>query len=104
MDGAIAGSCISMGIKEFNNNGNTISLYPNPFENTTTFLIVLTQDATVNLNIIDVAGKLITNVLNEQKSQGEVKIVFDRKQLTSGIYFYQLKINNIITTGKIIVQ
>ena len=104
LDGAIAGKCLSVGINEYDLDNNTVLVYPNPVENTTTFSISLKQAANLNLSITDVTGKLIATVINEPKLPGEHKIVFSKNQLTPGIYFYLVKINNYtIKEGKIII-
>lgn len=103
LDWAIAGNCYDLGIEQ-NSIDNSIAVYPNPFQSTTTFSIVLLEDADVSLKIVDGIGKELPLLLNEHRHSGEFKIIFDRKQIAAGIYFYQLKINNTIKTGKIIIQ
>ncbi len=109
MDWAISGHCmrdsipVTVGIKN-NSFDNTLTVYPNPFESATTFAIHLTEDANTSLKIIDVMGKEIALLLNGNQSSGELKIVFERKENAAGIYFYQLKINDAVKTGKIIMQ
>ena len=49
-------------------------------------------------------GKEISMLVNKHEHSGEFKVIFDRKETASGIYFYQLKINNATKTGKIIIQ
>lgn len=105
MDGAISGSCTVTGIKEntLNNNDN-LFVYPNPFSTSVTFAMNLSQGANVSLKIVDATGKEVGVLISEYRPAGESKIVYDRKQSQAGIYFYQLKINDTVKTGKIILQ
>jgi hypothetical protein len=48
----------------------------------------------VNLSIYDLLGNKIKVLVNEVKTPGNYEIIFDAKELASGIYFYK------ITTGK----
>ena len=81
-----------------------MSVYPNPFSSLTTFSIRLTEDADVSLKIVDMMGKEISMLINRHEHSGEFKVFFDRNKTASGMYFYQLKINNTTKTGKIIIQ
>lgn len=100
---AAMSNCATLGMKE-NNLDINMSVYPNPFESSTTFAVRLTEDADVSLTIIDIMGKEVVLLLNEIKQAGEFKIIFDRKETAAGIYFYQMKVNNAVRAGKIIIQ
>lgn len=102
MDGAILGYCLPVGINE--SPENNLAVYPNPFSSSTTFEIVLFKGANVTLKIVDVMGKEVAELLDEYKSSGELKVTFDRNSLASGIYFYQLQIDDSIKTGKLIIN
>ncbi len=102
MDGAITGQCILSGIAE--NDNNSLIVYPNPFETSTTFHLNLKKDANVSLRIIDVMGKEVALLVDEHKAAGETELNFDRGKCASGIYFYQLKINNSVKAGKMIIR
>lgn len=72
--------------------------YPNPFNPSTKikFTIPFVEtpcDASllVTLKVYDVLGSEIATLVNEELSSGEYEFEFDRSELTSGIYFYQLK-------------
>lgn len=80
--------------------------YPNPFNPTTTisFTIptVVGQHA-VSLRIYDVLGNVIATLVNEQKSPGNYHVNFDSKNISSGVYYYQLTSGNFIQTKKMIL-
>lgn len=66
--------------------------YPNPFNPGTTIEFVLQQNAHVVLSIYNVLGQRLFEVLNEPKTAGVYQVNFDGKSLSSGIYFYELKV------------
>jgi len=68
--------------------------YPNPFNSTTTIIFVMPYNASVQIDIYNAAGELIQKLLNEQKNAGRYNIKFNGTRLSSGMYFYRLRINN----------
>lgn len=77
--------------------------YPNPFNPTTKISYSLREQAKVSIILYDVLGKKIATLLNEEKATGSYSIDFDGSNLTSGIYFYQLKVNDFGETKKMIL-
>jgi tetratricopeptide (TPR) repeat protein len=77
--------------------------YPNPFNPETTIKYRLSEDGFVTLRIYDVLGREVKLLVNEQKAKGEYSVNFDASTLVSGMYFYQLKVNNFISTKKMIL-
>ena len=86
------------GINE-NNMRNYISVYPNPFNSSTTIQF----NSTINngeLNIFNLYGQKIKTINNITGN----KIKIDRDNLPSGIYFIRLtQDNKTITTDKLII-
>ncbi len=71
--------------------------YPNPFNPNTTIEYTVESNDVVQIKIYDELGQLVRNLLNERKIPGKYKTVWDGtdnsgKRLSSGTYFYQLKI------------
>ncbi len=73
--------------------------YPNPFNTTTTIKysipIVETGHAPslqfLQLKVYNILGKEITTLVNEKKSPGTYKVVFNGSNLSSGVYFYRIQ-------------
>ena len=96
-----------------NNNSipNQISLsqnYPNPFNPTTTIEYQVQENDLVTLKIYDSIGQLVRTLVNEEKPSGEYSVIFDGKNekgqsLSSGAYFYQLKVGDFISSKKMIM-
>jgi len=78
--------------------------YPNPFNPSTTITFTIAHYGLVTLQIYDVLGREIAVLLNkEAKSPGTYKIVFNAKNLPSGVYFYSLIANRFSKIKKMIL-
>jgi len=80
-----------------------ISNYPNPFNSTTKIKYSISQSSFVVIQVYDILGNEIETLVNEEKTSGVYEIVFNAANLSSGIYFYQLKAGNFIQTRKMIL-
>lgn len=69
--------------------------FPNPFNPTTTIRFALAEAAQVKLAIYDLLGREIQVLVNEQKSAGIYEIPFKAADLSSGIYYYKISIQNL---------
>lgn len=74
--------------------------YPNPFNPSTTISWQLPVGNWQTLKIYDVLGNEIATLVDEFKPAGKYEVYFDALGLSSGIYFYQLKVENYIETKK----
>ena len=84
--------------------------YPNPFNPVTTIKYTIPalgvgneNFRSVQITIFDVLGREITTLVNEQKSAGTYEVQFDASQLSSGVYFYQLKHGDFLNTKKMVL-
>ena len=64
--------------------------YPNPFNPTTTIQFSLSRKEHVTLRVFDVLGREVATLLDDELPEGSHVVVFDAKNLSSGIYFYRL--------------
>ncbi|MFA7361667.1 MAG: YCF48-related protein [Candidatus Kapaibacterium sp.] len=74
--------------------------YPNPFNNTTNIMIEIKERDFYKLEIYDVTGKKVDNLLEGIKTPGTYQINYNASKLSSGIYFYKLICSNYIQTKK----
>jgi murein tripeptide amidase MpaA len=77
--------------------------YPNPFNPTTFINFRLPLSGNVLLKVYDILGNEVATLINEHKEPGNFSIEFNAKGFSSGIYFYQLVIDNFISTKKMIL-
>jgi len=76
--------------------------YPNPFNPSTTIKFTIPYDSYISLSIYDVQGEKIKDLINEKLKQGIYKIKFDASNISSGVYFYQLRTKDFIKTKKLL--
>jgi hypothetical protein len=88
---------------EFSLNQN----YPNPFNPSTVISYQLPVSSDVVLKVYDVLGNEVATLVDEYKPEGSYEVEFNpaagNRKLVSGIYFYQLKVENYIETKKMIL-
>jgi hypothetical protein len=77
--------------------------YPNPFNPTTVIEYQLPQSAQVRLQVYDMAGRQVAELVNEQVSAGSHTINFDASNLSSGVYMYRLQAGTTMLTRKLTV-
>ena len=77
--------------------------YPNPFNPTTTIHYVLPKAENVKLTIYNVLGQRVARLVDSRQTAGNHEIRFNANQLSSGVYFYRLKANNVIRIGKMML-
>ncbi len=68
--------------------------YPNPFNASTNISFYLEKQGTVCINIYNVLGELIANLLNWELGTGSHIYRFDASELPTGIYFYKIIYQN----------
>jgi len=69
--------------------------YPNPFNGSTVIAFNLPQPGQVKLTIYDILGREIVTLADDTFSAGKHTITWNAENnLSSGVYFYQLKVNN----------
>ncbi len=69
--------------------------YPNPFNPSTNINFSIAKDSKVTLNIYNVLGQKVVEVLNSNLPAGVHSIKFNASNLNSGIYFYKLEAKGI---------
>jgi len=77
--------------------------YPNPFNPSTRIKFSLSEESHVSLNVFDVTGKLVAEVLNKDMEVGEYTVGFKADGLASGVYFYRLKMGDETLSRKMIL-
>lgn len=72
--------------------------YPNPFNPQTSINFSLPKSSFVKLKIYNAAGKVVSELINENKAAGNYSVMFDGTDLSSGVYFYSLESDNFRET------
>ncbi|TVQ09338.1 MAG: hypothetical protein EA364_14205 [Balneolaceae bacterium] len=66
--------------------------YPNPFNPATVISFMLPESATVRLAVYDGIGREVALLADGLYGEGRYDIRFDASRLSSGIYFYQIRV------------
>ena len=77
--------------------------YPNPFNPVTTITYQLSEIGTVTLKIFDLLGREVKTLVNEEKGIGKYNVQFNASSLASGMYLYQLRVNEYVSTKKMLL-
>lgn len=77
--------------------------YPNPFNPVTNLEFLIANSGFTSLKIFDIKGNEVAHLVNQNLTAGKYKITFDGSNLSSGIYYYQLNVNDFSETKKMIL-
>ncbi|MBX7044268.1 MAG: T9SS type A sorting domain-containing protein [Ignavibacteria bacterium] len=78
--------------------------YPNPFNPTTNIEFSIPEKSFVKLNVYDVSGRKVSQLVNENLSSGTFRYDFNAENLPSGTYFYKLETEKFTETKKMILM
>lgn len=78
--------------------------YPNPFNPSTIINYKVREPGLVQLKVYNVLGVEVASLVNEFKNAGDYFADFEARNISSGIYFYTLSINNFTQTRKMILE
>ena len=72
--------------------------YPNPFNQTTRIPFSIPRESNIELNIFNIKGQRIKQLVSEQLSEGNHSVIWNGddelgKTVSSGIYYYKLNVN-----------
>jgi len=91
-------------IEEIPNSFELSQNYPNPFNPSTTISFSLPKTSEVQLNIYNVLGQHVAQLVNEVKNAGTYQVNWDASNLSSGIYIYRLQAGSKILTNRMILM
>uniref|UniRef100_A0A7V3E7N0 T9SS type A sorting domain-containing protein n=2 Tax=Ignavibacterium album TaxID=591197 RepID=A0A7V3E7N0_9BACT len=78
--------------------------YPNPFNPNTTIRYSIPKSSFVELKVYDGLGNLIQTLVSENLNAGNYEVQFNGANLSSGIYYYQIKAGNFTSTKKLVLM
>lgn len=77
--------------------------FPNPFNLQTNINFTIVNTGNVSLKIFDPGGREVAELINKRLSPGDYKSFFEAEELSSGIYFCTLRVNEISRTIKMML-
>lgn len=97
------GNTITIRDPEYADLPNSVKVYqnyPNPFNPETNISFELPRSAFVELAVYDITGRKVQTLTAQDYRLGTYTIPFNAQGLSSGIYFYRLRINDEVITKK----
>lgn len=87
---------------------NLAQSYPNPFSSVTTIKYDLPQITDLSMVIIDIRGRIVRTLIDNEQRSGFQSIMWDGKNddgemVSSGVYFYQIRSSNFNEVGKLVL-
>jgi len=82
----------------------SLSNYPNPFNPSTTIHYSLPIHSHVKIDILDINGRIVSNLVNTNKQAGDYNIRFEADNISSGVYLYRICTQEYKKTNKMIFQ
>lgn len=80
-----------------------LSIAPNPAANTTRISLNLSEETKLNIQLVDVTGRVARDVYAGGMGAGSFNFDVDLRGMESGIYFVRVGVNNETVTRKLIV-
>lgn len=77
--------------------------YPNPFNPITKIDYSLPQKSYVSLKVYDIIGNEVAALIDGWREAGKYTLYFDGSKLSSGLYFYTLRVNDMSITKKMLL-
>ncbi|HMS34002.1 MAG TPA: T9SS type A sorting domain-containing protein [Ignavibacteria bacterium] len=81
-------------------NYNLSQNYPNPFNPSTKINYTIPKSGLVTLKVYDLLGKEVASLVNEVVNAGSHEVSFNASNLSSGTYFYRIKVGDFVETKK----
>ncbi|UCE07911.1 MAG: T9SS type A sorting domain-containing protein, partial [bacterium] len=77
--------------------------FPNPFNPITKITFSIAKRGHITLNVYNAIGQLITTLIDKNMAAGTYDVIFNAKELPSGIYLYQIKSDEFMQIKKMLL-
>ncbi|MEJ2628937.1 MAG: T9SS type A sorting domain-containing protein, partial [bacterium] len=78
--------------------------YPNPFNPKTTIRFEVMEVCWVTIKVYDLRGREVGRIVDNQYQPGRYEVTFNAEGLSSGIYFYQIRMGDFQAVKKMVVM
>jgi len=80
--------------------GSDLSVYPNPFSGNTIIGYEVRTGSMTRIDIFDMTGKLVRNLMNELQLPGKHEVVFNAEGLPAGMYYCRMRTGESVSAIK----
>jgi len=94
----------SVGINDVPGQSSPVYVYPNPLSNSANFIFSLSKKQKVLLQIFDMRGKLVKELVCEERNRGDHVAKFDAAELSEGVYHYHFQSEERVQDGSLVIQ
>jgi hypothetical protein len=77
--------------------------YPNPFSLSTEISYTILEPGFVSLKVYDIHGREIRELVNEHQARNSYTVIFNGENLTGGVYYYKLQVNDVTVIRKMLL-
>ncbi|MEO0071708.1 MAG: C25 family cysteine peptidase [candidate division WOR-3 bacterium] len=81
-----------------------VKTQPNPFSRSVHISYHTSQAGPVRVDVFDITGRLITNILNKWHKPGNFELNWDARKLAMGVYILQVTAPNGTETSKLVIE
>ncbi len=78
--------------------------FPNPFNPSSIIQYDIPKTSFVKISVYDILGREVRVLVNEEKSPGRYQVIFDAKNLASGMYIYTIRTGEFSQNKKMILM
>lgn len=94
---------IATGINTITKSEINAAVYPNPANSDLNFMINTTKSENIDIVLVNTLGQTVKHIVRNNLTVGYNQINTDVSQLPIGTYFYQIKTDDKILKGKVII-
>lgn len=69
---------------------NVENIYPNPTKTIVNIIYTVPFQNKINIRVIDISGRVIETVINDEQSIGRYKVEVDISKIPSGVYYIEI--------------
>ncbi|MEM7104734.1 MAG: endonuclease/exonuclease/phosphatase family protein [Bacteroidota bacterium] len=80
-----------------------IEISPNPVSELSKIRFTLDRQETVALQVVDIHGRVVQQLIDQHLSSGQHVIAFDPKYLVNGVYFVRLQAGSQLASQKVVI-
>lgn len=105
LDDIMINNSQAVGLEQENSFHVKLNVFPNPVSSTSQIYFNLLQSSDVQLDLLDITGRLVGNLYNGNLNTGEQTFQIENSYFkASGIYIVRLSVNGVVSTQKIVVE